>query len=285
MSILTKDVLARHIQSRFESAREELRGLWLTSGPINHCIIDDLFPDAWAREIRNAFPSSEQMVLKRSLREFKYVAAQMDRYNPLLEETIYAFQASAVVNLVQDITGLRALEPDKMLYAGGISVMGQGHFLNPHIDNSHDKFRRRYRVLNLLYYASPNWNTSKGCNLELWPNGLRNAPIVIESRFNRLVIMVTHQGSWHSVSRSVSLENRCCVSNYYFSAEPVGSEKYFHVTSFRGRPDQPVRDFLLKSDIWLRTAIRKIFPGGIKDNPHFYDVEEGKRSERPPGRR
>jgi hypothetical protein len=43
------------------------------------------------------------------------------------------------------------------------------------------------------------------------------------------------------------------------------------VTSFRGRPEQPIRDRLLRADIWLRMTIRKIFPQGIRPNPHFYD--------------
>jgi Rps23 Pro-64 3,4-dihydroxylase Tpa1-like proline 4-hydroxylase len=281
MSKLTREVIAQQIQIRLESDLAELISQWKASGPINHCIIDNLLPQDWAEEIWKAFPTGDQMVLKRSLRELKYVAAQMDKYDPVLEETIYAFQAPAIVKLVQDITGLRALEPDEMLYAGGISVMGQGHFLNPHVDNSHDKFRRRYRVLNLLFYVSPNWSESNGGNLELWPEGPEGNPLLIESRFNRLVIMVTHQGSWHSVSRSVSSENRCCVSNYYFSGEPVGASAYFHVTSFRGRPDEPVRDLLLKADIWLRMAVRKFFPKGIKENPHYYDSQREKQRERP----
>jgi hypothetical protein len=37
------------------------------------------------------------MVLKKSIREDKYVAAQMNEYHPLLEETIYAFQDKKVV--------------------------------------------------------------------------------------------------------------------------------------------------------------------------------------------
>ena len=33
--------------------------------------------------------------------------------------------------------------------------MAPGHFLHPHIDNSHDMERQRYRILNLLYEMSP----------------------------------------------------------------------------------------------------------------------------------
>lgn len=210
------------------------------------------------------------MTLKRTLRETKYVAAQMDRYNPLLEEAVYAFQMPEVLRMVERITALEAIEPDELLYAGGVSLMGTGHFLNPHVDNSHDQRRQRYRVLNVLYYVSPDWTEQSGANLELWPAGLSGQPTTITSRFNRLVVMVTHQASWHSVSKNLAHADRCCVSNYYYSRHPVGGQPYFHVTSFRGRPEQRIRDLVLRGDIWLRTALRRMFPGGVKENPHFY---------------
>jgi Rps23 Pro-64 3,4-dihydroxylase Tpa1-like proline 4-hydroxylase len=249
---------------------DELRRQWSRNGPVNYFVVDDLLPEEWARAIRAAFPPTGEMMLKRSLREVKYVAAQMDRYDPTLEEAVYAFQAPEVVQLVESVTSIKALEPDSLLYAGGISLMSPGHFLNPHVDNSHDMLLRRYRVLNLLYYVSPEWSEQNGCNLELWPDGPQGRPITAVSRFNRLVVMVTHQASWHSVSRNRSHQDRCCVSNYYFSKYPVGDRDYFHVTSFRGRPEQRVRDLVLRGDNWVRMTLRKLFPRGLKVNPHFY---------------
>jgi Rps23 Pro-64 3,4-dihydroxylase Tpa1-like proline 4-hydroxylase len=275
---LTRAVMAREIERRIEAERSNLVQQWQRSAPINYFVVDNLLPEEWTRRIRELFPSGDQMVLKRSLRELKFVAAQMDKYPPLLEESIYAFQAPQLTELIHQITGLEALEPDEQLYAGGISMMARGHFLNPHVDNSHDKFRRRYRVLNLLFYVSPDWSEADGCNLELWPQGPRGKPVTIVSRFNRLVVMVTHAGSWHSVSQSRTSKDRCCVSNYYFSPEPVGGREYFHVTSFRGRPEQPVRDVVLRADIWLRMGIRKLFPQGIRENPHFYDQHRNDRA-------
>lgn len=270
--------MGREIHARLERARETLASQWNASGPVNHFVLDDLLPETWTREIRAAFPQETQMRLRRDLREVKYVAAQMNQYDPILEESIYAFQVPEVVNLVHEITGLQALEPDEQLYAGGISAMARGHYLNPHIDNSHDKYRRRYRVINLLFYVSPDWTEADGCNLELWPDGPRGKPVTIVSRFNRLVVMVTHRKSWHSVSPNRAARNRCCVSNYYFSAVPVGGVDYFHVTTFRARPDQPLRDLALRTDGWLRMAVRKAFPGGIRENPHYYDKTPGSRS-------
>jgi Rps23 Pro-64 3,4-dihydroxylase Tpa1-like proline 4-hydroxylase len=270
---LSRHSIAQEIQSRLSGSAVQLAGQWRESAPINHFVLDDVLPEASAAAIRAAFPSAKSMSLKRSLRELKYVAAQMDGYEPLLEEAIYAFQAPEILRSIEAITGLNALEPDELLYAGGVSLMAPGHFLNPHVDNSHDKFRQRYRVLNLLYYVSPGWSEQHGANLELWPEGPRKSPQTIVSKFNRLVVMITHEGSWHSVSRNRANENRCCVSNYYFSQQPPGGKHYFHVTSFRGRPEQPLRDLVLRADIGLRMLVRKMFPLGIRENPHYYNKE------------
>lgn len=268
---LGRVALSEEIGRSIHERQEELARQWNATAPVNHFVLDELLPVPWAEAIRSAFPDAESMTLSRSLRELKCIAVQMNKYHPLLEEIIYAFQAPNVVSAIERITGLDDLEPDELLYAGGCSLMAPGHFLNPHIDNSHDRFRRRYRILNLLYYASPNWPEDRGGNLELWPNGVRGRPLTVVSRFNRLVVMITHRGSWHSVSKNLTGADRCCVSNYFFSANPIGGADYYHVTEFRGRPEQPLRDLALRADNWLRTVIRTRFPAAFK-NPHFYDV-------------
>jgi Rps23 Pro-64 3,4-dihydroxylase Tpa1-like proline 4-hydroxylase len=271
---LTRDVLAQHISNRIDEEFDRIRQQWSSSARINYFVVDDLLPKEWAQKIAAAFPESGSMMLRRSLRELKYVSAQMNSHDPLLEEALFAFQARNVLERVEKITGLRSLEPDELLYAGGISVMGQSHFLNPHLDNSHDKSRSRYRVLNLLYYASPDWHLDNGGNLELWPEGPEGKPMTITSTFNRLVVMVTHQHSWHSVSPIAVSASRRCISNYYFSRFPVGDAEYFHVTSFRGRPEQPVRDLALRADGLMRGWVRKLFPQGIRETRHFYKGKE-----------
>lgn len=117
---LTRVEIGRRIHARLEQARAALASQWQASAPINHFVLDDLLPEEWTHEVRAAFPQLTQMRLRRDLREVKYVAAQMNRYNPLLEESIYAFQTPEVVNMIHEITGLEALEPDEQLYAGGI---------------------------------------------------------------------------------------------------------------------------------------------------------------------
>jgi hypothetical protein len=45
-----------------------------------------------------------------------------------------------------------------------------------------------------------------------------------------------------------------------FSAHRLEDHQYFHVTSFRGRREQPVRDLVLQRDIALQhQGVRKVF--------------------------
>ncbi|RYE56853.1 MAG: 2OG-Fe(II) oxygenase, partial [Hyphomicrobiales bacterium] len=127
-------------------------------------------------------------------------------------------------------------------------------FLNPHIDNSHDRHRARYRRLNLLFYVSPEWDPANGGNLELWDEKVRK-PTMIPALFNRLVVMETNATSWHSVSPVTVASNRCCVSNYYFSESSPNGRQYYHVTSFIGRPEQVGRRVWGRVDNALRQVV------------------------------
>ena len=209
------------------------------------------------------------MTLKRSIKENKHVAAQMDAYDPLLEEAVYAFQDPRVVALIGEITGFKDLEPDVDLYAGGISAMSKGAYLRPHLDNSHDKDRNRYRVLNLLYYVTPDWQQDYGGCLQLWDEGPGGLVRTFPCLFNSVVIMATAKNSWHSVNKVTHDGMRCCVSNYYFSPHSPDEVDYFHATSFRGEPGQGFLDLVMRADNALRTNILKLCRS-VYRNPHVY---------------
>lgn len=270
MATTTRQEIAIHILKRLEANAKGAKQAYHSGQKIKSCIIEDLLPIDLATLVYNSFPRKEEMMLKKSLRENKYVAAQMNKHNPILEEAIYAFQDSRIIGVIADITGLKDLRPDAKLYAGGVSLMAKDNFLNPHVDNSHDKDRNLYRVLNLLYYVTPDWRVEYGGNLELWDNGPKNQQRTLHSKFNRLIVMATDRGSWHSVSQVLHDGSRCCVSNYYFSSYSPEEQEYFHVTSFRGRPEEKLRDTVLQADAALRMSIRKVFKKGIVENPHVY---------------
>jgi Rps23 Pro-64 3,4-dihydroxylase Tpa1-like proline 4-hydroxylase len=236
--------------------------------------IDDLLPSAEAEKLAAAFPESGKMRFLDSFREKKYTSKALDEFDPIIADITFAFQDERVIEKVAELTGIRDAVGDPHLYAGGISAMERGHFLNPHIDNSHDGERQNYRVLNLLYYITPDWDPANGGNLELWDEKVRTR-VEIPSLFNRLVLMATNDKSFHSVNGVRAASPRRCISNYYFSPHSPNGYETFHVTYFMARPEQKFRRLVTKVDSDVRTLVRRLKKDGLA-RKDVYEASEKK---------
>ncbi len=241
--------------------------------PTKYAAIDDLLPVEIARQIAESFPPLEEMRLLDSFREKKYTSKSLEKFAPLIADITFAFQDERVIEKIAELTGISNAVGDPHLYAGGISAMTRGHFLQPHLDNSHDLEQKNYRVLNLLYYVTPEWKPENGGNLELWDEKVTES-VEIPSRFNRLVLMSTNDKSFHSVNEVKADGARFCISNYYFSPDSPNGYETAHVTYFQARPEQTLRRILTKADSDLRTILRKVKKGGFSKK----DVYTGESS-------
>lgn len=261
----SKDELVTIIIGSLQSRQAELAAAFQASAAdvgVRYVAIDNLLPEELAAAIGDAFPGVHDMRLMDSFREKKFTSKAYDRYDPVLGNVTFAFQDPRVVDVIERITGITGQVPDPLLYAGGLSAMAKGHFLNPHIDNSHDSSRQYYRTLNLLYYVTRDWADKSGGNLQLWNEDVsRN--VTIHSRFNRLVLMETTPQSWHSVDRVRVDDLRKCVSNYYFSRQSPTGKDYFNVTSFSAPPDKPLLRFWSRVDAGVRQLVRRLKPDGL----------------------
>ena len=252
------DYFSQAIYRKINNSREELKSFYHEKKPntyTKYFFIDDLLDPSITKEIYTSFPNKENLELRDTFREKKYTSQSFK--SQILIDITYAFQEINVVKAIGEVTGIDHLIPDKSLYAGGISRMDKGHFLNPHIDNSHNANRSLYRRLNLLFYVTPGYEESFGGHLELWDKKAKS-PIKIGSPFNRLVVMETNKNSWHSVDPVISDVKRCCISNYLFTEKSPNNNDYYHVTSFIGRPNQKFRRAYGRFDNFLRNAFVKI---------------------------
>lgn len=267
-----KETYVQLILERLKRESEAIRSDFETPKGIatRFAAIDELLPPAEAQKLADAFPESGKMRFLDSFREKKYTSKALDEFDPIIADITFAFQDERVIEKVAELTGIRDAVGDPNLYAGGISAMERGHFLNPHIDNSHDGERQNYRVLNLLYYITPNWKSANGGNLELWDEKVRTR-VEIPSLFNRLVLMATNDKSFHSVNEVKAASPRRCISNYYFSPHSPNEYETFHVTYFMARPEQKIRRLLTRVDSDLRTFVRRFKKEGLARK----DVYEG----------
>ena len=232
---------------------------YANSGKINFLIIDDLLPVKLVSELNNVFPEEKLLNHKNTLQENKYTSVSFSNSHEIIEECIYAFHQKIVIDLISKITGIKDLKFDNELYAAGISSMSKGCFLNPHIDNSHDRELKNYRRLNLLFYVSKNWQSNDGGELVLYPDGVGKKEVSIGCNFNRLVIFKTDKVSYHSVKKIKSNEKRRkCITNYYFTETSPEGYDYYHSTSFIGFRNEYFKDAILKLNSFSRTFTKKL---------------------------
>jgi Rps23 Pro-64 3,4-dihydroxylase Tpa1-like proline 4-hydroxylase len=229
---------------------------------VRYLAIDNLLPEDICYEIFSKFPSLDEMRHMSSFREKKFTSKNFDQHDPILSDITFALQDDEVIDQIGNITKIKNQTADPTLYAGGLSAMTKDNFLSPHIDNSHNSNKDKYRTLNLLYYVTPEWKFENGGNLQLWDLNVKTNT-TIHSKFNRLVLMETTPTSWHGVNKVKVDSSRFCVSNYYFSSNSPTGNEYFNVTSFSAPMDQLLRRYTGKFDSFLRNGLRSIFPSGL----------------------
>ena len=251
------------IIERLQSSKNDLKKQFSLNHPIKvarHFILDNLLPHQLAEKIYLEFPKTNKMTLLNHSGELKLKYSHIKHTTHLLQDLHHAIQDPKVVALIEEITGIKNQLPDRSRIAGGVSKLLKGHYINPHLDNSHDIDKKRYRTVNMLYYVSPNWQLENGGNYELWDQAVENR-IIVPSFFNRLVVMETNRTSWHSVNPVLCDAARCCVFNYYFSEQSPEDEDYFHTASslffnplIKPRPEQKFRRAIsrLKISIFTR---------------------------------
>ncbi len=266
---MNQQELGAQIAARLRENSSRMKSFWETAAPVRHCFIDGLLPEELAKRIYDSLPDPSTLMLRESIKERKRVGIRLEDYAPEMSAILFAFQEPGVVAAVAEITGQEGLQPDASLYGSGISLMLEGDFLLPHLDNSHDGDGKRYRVLNLLYYITPDWPETGGGNLELWdkPMKLRRE---VHARFNRLVLMETHTESVHSVTKVVRPGGmRACISNYYFSEIPSNHKEHVHKTTFFARPeDSTMKKLRLGVEGRTKNLFAKVLGNDVKGTKH-----------------
>jgi Rps23 Pro-64 3,4-dihydroxylase Tpa1-like proline 4-hydroxylase len=261
--------LGRQIAEKLRHHKDQQRKDWEHGSPVRHCYLDDLLPEDTARNIYYSLPEPQTLMLRESIKERKRVGIKVEDYAPEMAAILFAFQQQEVVEVVGEITGQEKLSADASLYGSGISLMLEGDFLLPHLDNSHDGDGKLYRVLNLLYYVTPEWPEGGGGNLELWDKSMKERKEV-HARFNRLVLMETHTDSVHSVTKVLQPRGmRACISNYYFSPVPSNHKEHVHKTTFFARPeDGVVKKLQLKAEGKAKNFLARFLSNDVKGTSH-----------------
>ncbi|HET9050565.1 MAG TPA: 2OG-Fe(II) oxygenase [Candidatus Dormibacteraeota bacterium] len=179
----------------------ELATQFAAASPFPHVVLDDFLTPGLARGLLGEFPALGAMPRSRDYmfgnkRELSSVAAR----GPAGRGFVEAVLSPEFATFLAGVSGMPVfVDPD--FHGGGFHQGGDGSYLDTHVDfNLHPLHPTWLRTLNLLLYLSPDWQEEWGGCL-LVRGDPHEEPLAITPRFNRAVLMLTDERTYHGYRR------------------------------------------------------------------------------------
>jgi Rps23 Pro-64 3,4-dihydroxylase Tpa1-like proline 4-hydroxylase len=227
--------------------------------PFPLVVIDDFLEESFAEELLAEFPSLEEMNRSKDyVFGDKRERASIASAGPASKAYHDFVMSPEFAGIVSTITG-RTLFMDPAFHGGGFHQSGDGGFLDTHVDfNLHPDHKNWLRVLNVLLYMNKDWKPE-------WDGALlirtdpKNEPRAIEPAFNRCVMMLTSDNTYHGF-RKMSLPagvTRKSIAGYAYELIDEGSLKA-RTTSWAPEQGGVVKQTLAKHWTGLAAAKNKL---------------------------
>lgn len=206
----------------------EQRANYAQAKPFPHIVLDNLFPAALLDAVIDDLPASNSRWTQYdNPNERKHVFSDVNAFGPAAETFAYALNSLAMINFIEQLTGVQDLIPDPYLHAAGYMKVEPGGFLNLHKDFTMHKHLPLERRINVLVYLNHNWKHEYGGQLELHSNDPLDDPrhieVEVEPVFNRTVIFST-PNALHGHRRPIASPPgtaRLLFSCFYFTVPPM----------------------------------------------------------------
>jgi len=255
--------------ARLDRERDAWRERFAHADPIRHVVIDDLLDPDTALRAARAFPDPQAMQIAfAGLPEVKNAEQRLDALDPVFRAIFDDLRSEQFLRWLGDVTAISGLAADPELHGGGLHQGADGSYLDVHADfNVHPQLGL-YRRLNVLIYLNETWQPQWQGYLELWSRDMTECRASIEPRFNRCVVMETHDHAFHGYKelRLPAGVTRRSLAAYYYSGERSDAQTAdAHNTLFQLRPEQRpaagVRLFFRRLGALAPPALRPLVRG------------------------
>lgn len=178
--------------------REDLHDTFHDAHPFPLVVLDNVLPYDVAKQLQDEISKQQDFT-----RSNDYIFARNKFESPRIEEFGVAGCALRNLLLSREMASAlsrmygRPLFIDPDFVGGGLHRGGEASFLDMHVDfNLHPREKRWIRELNILLYLNKDWRPEYGGSLEL-RNSKTGVTAAIEPLFNRMVIMLTKDHTYH----------------------------------------------------------------------------------------
>lgn len=213
------------LMDRLHTRLPDLKRQWSQSEPFRWVVIPDFLPDPHAERIFEEYPRPfEDDFDKTTYMHQKGKFTKTDDFEPTIDEFFDLGNSQAFRDWLEELTGIEDLMGDPTLEGGGLHQIGQGGYLDVHIDyNRHPEFEW-HRRLNLLVYLNKDWKPEYNGQLELWDftDGKEEKLEEMYPTFNTAMIFETNEISYHGHPHPVQCphpKTRKSMALYYYTEE------------------------------------------------------------------
>ena len=220
----------------------QLRAQFEAGDPFPHIYIKDFLPEPIAKAIAQEFPHIGEIEW-----EFagpgatkhtadpnveKVQCSREEQLPPLISRVLQQFNSATFLDFVEAVTGFKALIPDPWYGGGGLHSTGNGGRLMIHADADRHPNGKLHQILNLIYYATPDWQEEWGGALELWNKDATECVKVCPPNFNSLVIFFTgsncYHGHPHPLKTPPGVRRNSLAVYYYTTHRQTGADYEGH---------------------------------------------------------
>lgn len=169
--------------------------------PFPHLVLDDFLDPEVAGALLAEFPAVDAMPKSRDyIFGNKRELSSIEESGPAGAALHRALLSEAFQRFLLEATGFD-LFVDPTFFGGGFHQGGDGSFLDMHVDfNVHPANPRWLRTLNVLLYLNKDWREDYRGEL-LVKASVDEQPVEIAPLFNRCVIMLTDDHTYHGYDR------------------------------------------------------------------------------------
>jgi Rps23 Pro-64 3,4-dihydroxylase Tpa1-like proline 4-hydroxylase len=225
-----------------------------TATPFPHVVMDGLFPQQTLDEVLKEFPEpSDRSDWIRLYDETSAKLAMPHDWTmgPSTRHLLNQLNSAAFVSFLEHLSGIEGLIPDPHYAGGGLHQMERGGYLKVHADfNRHGRLYLDRR-LNVLLYLNRDWEDEWGGQLELWDTAMTSCVQRISPIFNRMVVFVTTDLSYHGLPDPLKcppgVTRRSLATYYYTNGRPEHERSPMHSSLYQRRPG---RDTGLRGPLW-----------------------------------
>jgi Rps23 Pro-64 3,4-dihydroxylase Tpa1-like proline 4-hydroxylase len=210
-----------------EKVKTAIKGVSFFDEPFKHLVIDNFFPEEFAKGLLEKFPDTSSSIWERTNDpdiEVKLRTMWKSEFDipDGIVEAVRILNSSLFLDSMSKLFNIDKIMPDPYYSGGGLNVTVSGGLLDVHVDGNYHDASGLNRRLNALVYLNPEWQKGWGGEFGLYDSTGDNLVKKVAPLYNRLVIFDTNDYSYHGLPDPLNFPDgkvRKSIILYYYTKE------------------------------------------------------------------